>query len=487
MRGSRFNALSTADTIAMKNNPIVYLSVTLFFISSAAAFGQETATDSSAKVYDLNNFRFRYQRYKALTFDYRMNGDFNSNRKSTDLSNGLTTTNSDFNIIANLQGNSFENSERLQRIQSFQVSINTTTNRNEPPATSSTSTVRSGSARSGSAAIPYLGYENTSRRYNGNKFILLDYGGDFSVSTNSVSSNNNKQLKNNRTSLNTGVGIGFGRGRIENVSDAVTSYFILRDIQQDGVLQNFTATQLENLADGIVKTRNDRYIGDNRFRYVDQITRLDSICKANGIIATNPVKLFTVLYDNFIFTSYFRETGNRHTLSLGVNNDYFRFTDNDEPYRRGFVTVGPKYEYINALQKSMFLQRKTSVTTSAAGLFYYLLGTSSDNNDQKIALQGIISVSHGYIYQPNTRTVIDLSAYAIASTTNRKNLRRVTSAVGLQLNSNYFISRRFSIFLNANMYQNFRNERNGDSFESINFRNSNFQFTFNSGLTYAFY
>jgi hypothetical protein len=466
----------------VKNNQLLYFFAALFILSSASTFSQEVGTDSSAKVYDLNDFKFRYQRYKALTFDYRMNGGFNSSRENTNLSNRLTTTNSDFNIIANLQGNSFENSERLQRIQSFQVSINTTANRNEPPATSSASTVRSGSA-----AIPYLSYKNTNRRYNGNKFVLLDYGGDFSVSTNRVSSNNNKQVKNNRTSLNAEVGIGFGRGRIENVSDAVTSYFILRDIQQDGVLQNFTTTQLENLADGIVKTRNDRYIGDNRFRYVDQITRLDSICKANGIIATNPVKLFTVLYDNFIFTSYFRETGNRHTLSLGVNNDYFRFTDNDEPYRRGFVTVGPKYEYVNALQRSMFLQRKTSVTTSAAGLFYYLLGTGSDNNDQKIALQGIISFSHGYIYQPNTRTIIDLSTYAIASTTSRKNLRRVTSAVGLQLNSNYFISRRFSIFLNANMYQNFRNERNGDSFESINFRNGNFQFTFNSGLTYAFY
>jgi hypothetical protein len=60
----------------VKNNQLLYFFAALFILSSASTFSQEVGTDSSAKVYDLNDFKFRYQRYKALTFDYRMNGGF---------------------------------------------------------------------------------------------------------------------------------------------------------------------------------------------------------------------------------------------------------------------------------------------------------------------------------------------------------------------------------------------------------------------------
>jgi hypothetical protein len=473
----------------MRNNQLLYIFVTLFIISSATAFGQEAGTDSSAKIYDLNDFKFRYQRYRALEFDYRMNGSINTNRFDESFSDFTTQSNS-FNLNANLRGTSFENSERLQRIQSFQVIVSTMSRQNKVsnfPNTANSNSVNT------SAQLPYLGYENTSRKYDGNKFLLLDYGGNFSVNTlNNPSTTNNitTQNKENQINLNAGIGVGFGRGRIENVSDAVTSYFILRDLQNNGVLQNFTASQLENLADGIVKTRNDRYIGDDRFRFVDQITRLDSVCKANGIVAANPVGLFTVLYDNFIFTSYFRETGRRHTFSLDARNNYSRSkSDNSNPFQIGSISVGPNYEYVNAFQKSMFLQRKTTFTAETGGVFYYLPNDEIKEftNQYEPALQGFLNVSHGYIYQPNTRTFFDVSAFSNTSITNNKDIQNMSSNVGLQLDSNYFISRRFSLFLNANAFQNFRNDKLKNLSEPLTIKNRNFQFTFNSGLTYAFY
>jgi hypothetical protein len=460
----------------------------LFFLISTTTFSQETRTDSSAKVYDLNDFKFRYQRYKALEFDYRMDGNVNTNKFNDSFTENLRSRNSDFNLNANLTGRSFENSERLQRIQSFQVLVTTMSQQQKIPNTSTNF-----NRTNASAQIPYLGYENTSRKYNENKFLLLDYGGNFSIDTYNrpqTSSNNVTQNEGNQTSLNLGIGVGFGRGRIENVSDAVTSYFILRDLQRNGVIEKITTSQLENLADGIVKTRNDRYIGDNRFRYVDQITRLDSVCRANGIIAANPVELFTVLYDNFIFTSYFRETGKRHTLSLNVNNSYSRFKENDsDPFQFGFITVGPTYEYVSAIQKSMFLQRKTTVTASVGGLFYYLPSDEirEFTNQYEPSLQGSLNISHGYVCQPNTRMIIDLNAFVTTSSLNNDKFRNINTSIGLQLNSNYFFARRFSIFLNANAFQNFRNERFSNSFEGSDSRNNNFQFNFNSGLTYAFY
>ncbi len=156
------------------------------------------------------------------------------------------------------------------------------------------------------------------------------------------------------------------------MSEAVLSYFIWRDLQRNGVLQKFTATQLENLTDGIVKTRNDWYIGGNRFRYVDQITRLDSVCKVNGIVADNPIALFIVLVDDFIFTNYFRETGKRHSFSLQAqNNDNLLGSDRDAPFQQVNFSVGPHYEFVNAIQKNMFLQLKTTATLRTAGLFFF--------------------------------------------------------------------------------------------------------------------
>lgn len=470
----------------MKKYPLFYLFVTLFFFRSMATFAQETVTDSSAKVYDLNDFKFRYQRYKALEFDYRMNGNVNSSQFNGSFIENSKSRNSDFNLNAKLTGTSFENSERLQRRQSFEVLVTTVSQGSKSP-----NSFNNVSITNASAQLPYLGYENTSRKYDGNKFLLLDFGGNFSINTNNSPSTSMgvvSQKKENRTNLNLGVGVGIGRGRIENVSDAVTSYFILRDLQRNGVLQNFTATQLENLADGIVKIRNDRYIGDNRFRYVDQITRLDSVCKANGIVAANPVQLFTVLYDNFIFTSYFRETGKRHTLSLNARNNYSKSKlTNNAANRFGYITIGPYYEYVNAVQKSMFLQRKTTVTANVGGLFYYIDGNEPGDEIRDPQLQGGLSLNHGYVYQPNTRTIIDVSAFVQVGSFSNNESRNTNTRAGIQLNSNYFISRRFSLFLNANGFQNFTNTTSKDSFSEADFRNRNFQLTFNSGLTYAFY
>lgn len=468
----------------MKRSIQVFAFIILYFSISSTAFAQETATDSSATVYDLNDFKFRFQRYRALEFDYRMDGAINNMRTGNSFLDDFTSRFNSFNLNANLRGNSFENSERLQRLQSFQVLVTTINQQQELK-----NFPNDFESKSSSAQVPYLGYENTSRKYNDNRFSLLEYGGNFSVNTfrrPEADSNVSPNIKGNETNFNVGVGAGLGFGRIENVSDAVTSYFILRDLQRTGVLQNFTATQLENLADGIVKTRNDRYIGDNRFRYVDQITRLDSVCKANGIVAANPVALFTVLYDNFIFTNYFRETGKRHSFSLELNNNYTRSTENNsEPGQIAIATIGPKYEYVNAFQKSMFLQRKTTVTASTGGVFYYLIENELGPN-----LQSNLSINHGYVYQPNTRTIFDVSAFVQARTNSNKldedRLRETFTNVGIQLNSNYFISRRFSLFLNANSFQSFTNLKfsNSDG-EALKIRN--FQFNFNSGLTYAFY
>ncbi|MFB0908198.1 MAG: hypothetical protein QMB03_07960, partial [Spirosomataceae bacterium] len=88
---------------------------------------------------------------------------------------------------------------------------------------------------------------------------------------------------------------------------------------------------------------------------------------------------------------------------------------------------------------------------------------------------------------PNTRMIIDLNAFMTTSSLNNDKFRNINTSIGLQLNSNYFFARRFSIFLNANAFQNFRNERFSNSFEGSDSRNNNFQFNFNSGLTYAFY
>lgn len=467
--------------------PLLFVAVLLL---PAAVFAQLTPTDTTADIYDLNNFKYRFQRYKGLTLDYQMSG--NSTKNSNTFSNqpDAESKTGNFNLNAKLFGFKYENSLRNQRIIQYALASGLSVDRQNLPDQGN-----NGTNSTTFNFVPNAFYSQTNRTYTGNKFKVTDFGGNIIFQNQNYKDKlvNNSQQSSNRSTIIGNGKIGFGRGRIENVSDAVTAMFLLKALKQNGSLSGYTAQQLENLADGIVKARNARYIGDNRFRYIDQINIVDSVARANGIAGSSDVKFFTALYDNLVYTSYLRESGTRHTFTLATQGSVNRFSsgDKNDVETISALGIGPAYEYVNAYQKSAYFQRKTTVTAQVLGVSNKtnppLDGSRLSNGFE--ALQPTVGISHAYIYQPNTRTYIYLSGNLdgtfVFQNQDRGDIRNVRA--GLNLRSNYFISRRFSLYLNASAVRNhiqINSTNNSGENSSVSNRTN---LSFDSGLVYAFY
>lgn len=449
----------------MKSSIQIFAFIILCILISTSTFAQEARTDSSAKVYDLNDFKFRYQRYRALEFDYNFQGQLNSTNIKAERNSLFKQNASSYDFSLLLRGFTFQNTQKKQVEESFNAGIS---------ATGASANGLDVDTQSNNFT-PSANYNCAVRNYNGNRFFTFEYGGNGNFSN--IREDNSKASLH-RLAINASIGLGIGR--IENVSDAVTAQFLLKDLQRNGGLETYNATQLENLADGIVKARNARYIGDNRFRFIDQITLLDSVARANNLVGNNELKYFTVLYDNFLYTNYFRETGTRHTFSL---TNSFITEDNAVGNANSFYFLGPEYEFVNAFQKSAYLERKTTVGASFGNVWSL---NGEENSQRSQGLNTRATVRHGYIYQPNSRTFFDFSANTgINIVRYVQDLNFATLSGGLTADVNYFFSRRLSIFGSLNYTVNRSKLTLRDSGNSNVTIFNNFSTT--SGLTYAFY
>jgi len=97
------------------------------------------------------------------------------------------------------------------------------------------------------------------------------------------SSNNNYTLKDNTDFLSTGYAIGFGKGRIENVTDAQMAYNILNDLKKNNLLSaDFNNEDINGLAKTITRLNNTRLF-DFRRKHIFELKQIDSFFKCQRI------------------------------------------------------------------------------------------------------------------------------------------------------------------------------------------------------------
>jgi hypothetical protein len=441
------------------------------------------STHVYAQDYDLNTYDFRYQKYRGLSLDFDLGSNgrqiFNSRQdtfaRDSTFSNSHSNSSS-FNFSPRYF--SFINTDALQR--TVNASMRGDFNFDSDKAVST-------SGRSSSRSLDNelaLVYSNTSRFYSGDKFKY------FQVTTRSGFDNMgfrqknkndlNEEMKDWSIDNSTSVSYGFGRGRINNVTDAVQAMFILQDLQElNGA--NFSNEQVEAIAKGITLIRNNRYL-DFRIGYKTQLRMLDSVLQANDVSKEKSIDYFATISDNWLYANRAnRSSGSSWThyatlsnrFGYGVTNREFNLLSNPRyEYRREqqlnpSVSINTGYAYSH--QQSLHVQTSYRFTAST-GIDYAI----NDNEyayetvpikdedpeltyNERVRWISSLRGNYQYLYQANTRNLLtvnvspfvqierDIPQYMTPAISGRNAYNIVPS---ISANANYY--HWFSPHLNIN-------------------------------------
>ncbi len=458
-------------------NKIITLSICFFLIFS----------NLKSQDYDLNNYKFRYQNYKALTGSVNLNSNSsNNNDKYKDNDTIIDTQNkSDYNdrnfnysINANYTARKSTDAMQMERNFSFSSDAQLSNRGNGKYLNDS---LLNSSQNNSKYYNHNLSYNQLHRLYKpNNTFSLISFE---IIAGHSGSSTDNDYNDGNstRNRLGSTLTIGKGKGRLEYVTDAATAMFIIQDLQKKAGLGKLTNEQTEIIAKGITTAKNTRFI-DFRYRLIDQIAMLDSFFTIAGIKPKNELAYYTTLYDNWFYANRFnRLSGKRFTAAISNSNYYdhsknYSFRPNFSGYSKEYNTLTQNttslsFEYIKSEQASLNLQKSYSIFGNSFLIHQtdFVQREDSTNtqpfnkNETKTKPDNIstsIGLNYNILFQPNTRNYytfgITETFYQINSLlglrkSNQTNISSIDRNLNTQLSFSYFhfFSPRLSFSANA--------------------------------------
>lgn len=212
-----------------------------------------------------------------------------------------------------------------------------------------------------------------------------------------------EQIKSKRNghSLNLGVDLGGGIGRIEHKSDLWQAYYILKDLEKQGILsRSLEENDFFEFAKTASHLKSKRFF-DFRLKKIDEMKSLDSLLQKNKLITDGSVAYYSTL------------------------SDYWNFATIAERFSGKVINmlIAPlyRYQYSYESEKNKTTNNSTEVSSSAnfsyikqLNLFWdqffnvnlenitYLNGNDFGYDYPDNLLK--ISSSMGYSYFPNFRT-----------------------------------------------------------------------------------
>ncbi|MBS3915890.1 MAG: hypothetical protein KG003_15445 [Bacteroidetes bacterium] len=267
----------------------------------------------------LQNYKYRFQQYRRYGFSLNgSNGfygyDHNYRGNTSDIK---YTTNQNANLSFGLNRYYLSNTDRNQYSTSLMLGFNGSTNKK----------IWEGNSKN---YDEYLYYNIQNRIYKvPNKFLFYDitanindrHNRDKNTPVNTNWKYNN--YDNSYTSLN--VNLGFGRGRLEYVSDVSFALFWLADMQKKGIIGSYNNENVHAIAKALTKTRNTR-IMDFRFNTIGQMEMLDSAFQNSGMLKKKDASYYTTLYDHYLYANnYTRYHGKRLEYGINLNPSYYYY------------------------------------------------------------------------------------------------------------------------------------------------------------------
>lgn len=184
-------------------------------------------------------------------------------------------------------------------------------------------------------------YSGTTRKYKGRSFSetglngLVEYGYD---KRKTIDTGITSVFVDELFSIELAPSIGFGKGRLEPVSDVAMAMFILKDAEDLGLdLSMVTTADIYAFARLMAEVSNRRIFDSRRMRIAELRDLYSFMLSKDWVIREDP-GFFTVLTDNWNFTNVFsRLSGKRWTYLLQPQFIYTRQNPNfnqDEPGER---------------------------------------------------------------------------------------------------------------------------------------------------------
>lgn len=477
-----------------------------------------------AQDYDLNTYDFRYQNYRGFALDFNLgsNGSqsFNSVQDTFARDSTFSNRHSNYNSF-NFSPSYFSvtNTDALQRQVDATVRGDFSYNLAKNKGTQGTNGNKMGNNQLD------LFYANTSRKYTGDRFKYLRFSSDIYLDRNMEyrEGNGEKTQKYDNNSLDnqTSISYGFGKGRMNVVTDAVQAMFILQDLQRIGGA-NYTNEQVEAIAKGITLIRNNRYL-DYRIGYKTQLRMLDSVLQANSVSPGKSIDYFTTISDNWLYANAaYRYSGSTWTHYATLNNRFGYGLGNGEQD----LKVNPYYSYVKrqqlnpsvnvntsyayAHQQSLHVQTSYSITASTG--LEYEINDNEQGYDIKPIEDDVIFSSYNesvrwvsnlqgnyqYLYQANTRNLLtinvspylqierDLPQYKTPAISGMKAYKVIPN---LSANANYY--HWFSPHLNMNASGSINTSGNYSREESdLSYQkrqNTSINYNFRFGVNYQLF
>ncbi|UTW62839.1 hypothetical protein KFE98_01385 [bacterium SCSIO 12741] len=177
--------------------------------------------------------------------------------------------------------------------------------------------------------------------------------------------------------------LGWGHGRLENVSDARTVLFILEDLRKNNLLlREPTQEEINELANLAIYVKNQRFF-DSRIKRIYELTTLDSLLQQQGIVSESSIGYHTILQDNWNYSvNPFRQTGTLFQYGLRqrffIENSTTNYLSRDSTGTD--LTRGGQRGYLEEMAASFFVNFE-----------YYRPLSQSLQNDVRIQLNSGLS------------------------------------------------------------------------------------------------
>jgi len=323
---------------------------------------------------------------------------------------------------------------------------------------------------SNSASTIWLNFKTNNRFYLSNDYY---FGINFQTYSSphhsylKAEQNNNGILQNNSVivnsfSSNNEASFYFGKGRIENVTDARLAIYILDDLSKQGRLSK-TPSQEEvfAFADFITKTLNKRVI-DSRIKRIQEFVAVDSFLVSNGLSNKTDGLYFGLINDNWNYGRLqYWGTGSLWHFGVSPSFDYQNYFSRSV----NNSIVSKEWSRLNQYGISIDAGYTTSWISGIKWINGYDINASF--NILKLDSTGYYYDVHNYksitgyatynvSYIPNTRTTLTCSA----GITFEKDINKGTNDE-LQINPlisgscNYYFSEKLRLQVNANINYNY--------------------------------
>ncbi len=286
-----------------------------------------------------------------------------------------------------------------------------------------------------------------------------------------------------------------GWGRIEETRYAMFAVYMLHDLKNKGLLKmEPTDQQILDIAETIGKVLNKRNF-DTRLKLIRELTEVDSVLKATGLMDGNNITYFTILNDNWQYAnspsrpsgsriqggltgSYSYQISKTKETSLIPNPDSLISDDTHKEYGPGYgIEVEMNYGKPISIQwqKAVNATLRIGKTDKTANTVN-LLNPETTIFTGTPALQFSLGYSLGYY--PNTRTYFIAGIYESASLsqikTDSTKTENYSSSTSCKADAYYYLSPRVRLQGQAQLSYNYYNSKNPAVFYSVSGNGINF-------------